>query len=119
MRPEMHPDLLPPMIQRKKKIVLYQPKQVDESLGLESSKDMLPLEMLQIGAIPDAEGHEVVIVDASLYTHAEAHRLALEACEGAAIFATTAILGYMVADGHFASEKVRVDLTLECPGAVA
>ena len=38
------------MIQRKKKIVLYQPKQVDDSRGVESSKDMIPLEMLTIGA---------------------------------------------------------------------
>ena len=30
----------------KKKIVLYQPQQVNEGLGLPSTKDMLPLEML-------------------------------------------------------------------------
>ncbi len=89
------------------KIVLYQPQQVNQELGQFTSYDMLPLEMLHVGAIPDAEGHEVVVIDASLYSHEEAHRRALEACEGAAIFGTTAILGYMVADGHRAARKVR------------
>jgi hypothetical protein len=51
---------------RKKKIVLYQPQQVDESLGLPSSKDLLPLEMLTISAWPIHDGYEVVIIDASI-----------------------------------------------------
>ena len=51
----------------KKKIVLYQPKQVDDSLGVESSKDMLPLELLTISAFPLQDGYEIKIVDGSLY----------------------------------------------------
>ena len=91
----------------KLKIVLYQAQQVNQDTGQFTSFDMLPLEMLHIAAIPDAEGYEVVIIDASLYSHEEAHRRALEACEGAAIFGTTAILGFMVADGHRIAIKVR------------
>jgi hypothetical protein len=95
------------MIGRKKKLVLYQPAQVDESLGLASSKDMLPLEMLTISAWPLHDGYEVVIVDGSLYTPDEAHRRVLEACEGALLYATTGILGYMVTDGFACSSKVK------------
>ncbi|MEZ5978132.1 MAG: radical SAM protein [Planctomycetota bacterium] len=96
------------MIQRKRgRIVLYQPQQVDASLGLPSSGDMLPLEMLQIAAWPDADGFEVVIVDGSLHDQETAHRMALEACEGAMLFGTTGILGFMVKDGWQCSQKVR------------
>ncbi|MBI5362084.1 MAG: B12-binding domain-containing radical SAM protein [Planctomycetes bacterium] len=95
------------MIGRKKKIVLYQPAQVDETLGLDSSKDLLPLEMLTIAAWPLADGYEVVIVDGSITSPAEAHRKVLEACEGALLYATTGILGYMVFDGLACSRKVR------------
>src|SRR5262245_2039111 len=77
----------------KKKIVLYQPQQVDSSIGPPSSGDMLPLEMLTIGAYPDRDGYEIVIVDGSLYAQDEAHRRVLEACEGAMLYATTGILG--------------------------
>ena len=95
------------MIGRTKKIVLYQPQQVDESLGLPSSKDMLPLEMLTISARPLANGYEIVIVDGSLYSVEEAHRRLLEACEGAFLYATTGILGFMIYDGWQASLKVK------------
>lgn len=95
------------MIQRKKKIVLYQPKQVDETLGLPSSKDMLPLEMLAISAFPLQDGYEIEIVDGSLYDGEEGHKRLLEACEGAMLYATTGILGYMVVDGWLASQKVK------------
>ena len=95
------------MIQRKKKIVLYQPKQVDETLGLESSKDMLPLEMLTIAAYPDQEGYEVLIIDGSLYRGESGHKALVDACEGAMLVATTGILGYMVNDGWQAMTKVK------------
>lgn len=95
------------MIGRKKKIVLYQPQQVDESLGLPSSKDLLPLEMLTISAFPLQDGYEIVIVDGSLYPPEEAHRRVLEACEGALLYGTTGILGYMVTDGLACSRKVK------------
>ncbi len=95
------------MIQRRKKIVLYQPKQVDETLGLPSSKDMLPLEMLSIAAFPLQEGYEVVIVDGSLYDGETGHARLLEACDGAMLYGTTGILGYMVVDGWLATQKVK------------
>jgi hypothetical protein len=95
------------MIQRRKKIVLYQPKQVDESLGLPSSKDMLPLEMLAISAFPLEEGYEVVIVDGSLHDGESGHARLVEACDGAMLYGTTGILGYMVVDGWLATEKVK------------
>lgn len=92
---------------RKAKLVLYQPQQVDRRQGREPSLDILPLEMLHVAALPAREGYEVVVIDASLLGPEEAHRRAVEACEGAAVFGTTAILGYMVADGHEAAAKVR------------
>ena len=95
------------MIKRKKKIVLYQPKQVDESLGLPSSKDMLPLEMLSISAFLLEDGYEIVIVDGSLYDGEAGHARVLEACEGALLYATTGILGYMIVDGAIMTEKVK------------
>ncbi len=95
------------MIQRKKKIVLYQPQQVDESLGLPSSKDLLPLELLTISAYPLADGYEIEIIDGSLYPPEEAHRRVAEACEGAMMYATTGILGYMVTDGWLCSQQVK------------
>ncbi len=95
------------MIGRQKKIVLYQPQQVDERLGLSSSKDMLPLEMLTISAWPLHDGYDVVIVDGSLYTAEEAHRRVVEACDGALLYATTGILGYMVTDGLACSKRVK------------
>src|SRR5436189_1567732 len=95
------------MIGRKKKIVLYQPAQVDESLGLPSSKDLLPLEMLTIAAWPLQDGYEIVIIDGSITTPEKAHAQVLEACEGALLYATTGILGYMVFDGLQCSRKVR------------
>ena len=95
------------MIQRKKKIVLYQPKQVDETLGLESSKDMLPLECLTISSYPIADGYDVEVVDGSLYRGEKGHQRLVEACEGAMLVATTGILGYMVTDGWLAMQRVK------------
>ncbi len=95
------------MIQRKKKIVLYQPKQVDETLGLPSSKDMLPLEMLAIAAFPLQDGYEVVIIDGSLHDGEEGHKKLVEACDGAMLYGTTGILGFMVVDGWLATQRVK------------
>ena len=95
------------MIQRKKKIVLYQPQQVDQSLGLPSSKDMLPLEMITIAAYPLQDGYEVEIIDGSLYSEEEALRRVLAACEGAMMYGTTGILGYMITDGLRVSRAVK------------
>jgi len=90
-----------------KKIVLYQPQQVDTSLGPQGTRDLLPLEMLTISAFPVQDGYEVQIIDGSLYTPEEAHRRVVEACEGAMLYATTGILGYMVTDGFACSTKVK------------
>jgi anaerobic magnesium-protoporphyrin IX monomethyl ester cyclase len=95
------------MIQAKRRIVLYQPQQVDASLGTLSSGDMLPLEMLQIAAWPDAEGYDVVIIDGSLYDQDTAHRMVVEACNGAMLYGVTGILGFMVKDGAQCSARVR------------
>jgi radical SAM superfamily enzyme YgiQ (UPF0313 family) len=95
------------MIGRKKKIVLYQPAQVDESLGLPSSKDLLPLEMLTISAWPLQDGFEIVIIDGSITSPERAHQQVLEACDGALLYATTGILGYMVFDGLACTRKVK------------
>jgi anaerobic magnesium-protoporphyrin IX monomethyl ester cyclase len=91
----------------KKKIVLYQPQQVNAGLGLPSSKDMLPLEMLTIAAYPLQDGYEIEIIDGSLYSAEEAYRRLVEACEGAMLYGTTGILGYMVTDGFAASQRVK------------
>jgi len=95
------------MISRKKKIVLYQPQQCDQKRGLPSAKDLLPLEMLSISGFPLADGYEVEIVDANLYTEDEARRRVVAACEDAMLYATTGILGYMVVDGYEASKLVK------------
>jgi radical SAM superfamily enzyme YgiQ (UPF0313 family) len=93
---------------RRPKIVLYQSQQVNQALGQEASFDMLPLEMLHIAAIPAAEGCDVTIIDASLYSVEEGHRRAVEAARDADIFGITAILGYMVRDGHACAVKVKL-----------
>ena len=90
-----------------KTIVLYQPQQVDTSLGPEGTRDLLPLEMLTISAFPVSEGYDVKIIDGSLYSPEEAHRRVAEACEGAMLYATTGILGYMVTDGYACSQQVK------------
>ena len=96
------------MIQRqKKKIVLYQPKQVDDSLGVESSKDMLPLELMTISAFPLEDGFDVRIVDGSLYSGTEGHERFVQEAEGALMVGTTAILGYMVTDGWLAMQACK------------
>jgi radical SAM superfamily enzyme YgiQ (UPF0313 family) len=89
------------------KIVLYQPQQSNKRKDGQSSLDMLPLEMLHVAALPRRDGHEVVVVDGSLYDQDDAHRRVLAACEGATIFGTTGILGWMVSDAYTCAEKVR------------
>src|SRR6187401_1419655 len=95
------------MIRRKKgRIVLYQPQQVDASRGPQSSKDMLPVECLAIAAEPLAQGYEVVIIDGSLLDQETAHRRVVEACDGAMLYGTTGILGFMVKDAFQCTQKV-------------
>ena len=93
------------------KIVLYQPQQTDKRRGPQSSLDMLPLELIQIAALPLRDGHQVVVIDGSLYDQDEAHERVVAACEGATIFGTTGILGWQVSDGYTCAEQVRA----RCP----
>ena len=67
---------------------------------------MLPLECLAAASYPDRDGYEVVIVDGSLLTQEEAHRRVVEACEGAMLYGTTGILGFMVKDAVQCTRKV-------------
>ncbi len=96
------------MIQPKKpKIVLYFPQQADPKLNAPSGKDLLPLSLLTIAAIPANEGYEVVLIDGNLYPAEEAFVRTVEACEGALLFATTGILGYQLADGYLCAQRVK------------
>ncbi len=92
---------------RKPRIVLYQPQQVRQELGLQTSFDMIPLEMLHVSAIPVQEGYDVEIIDGPLYAPEEGHRRAVEAARDADIFGTTSLLGYTLYDGHVCAKKVK------------
>ncbi len=48
-----------------------------------------------------------MLIDGSIHEQEDGHRRAVEACEGAMLFATTGILGYMVADGFQCAQKVK------------
>ncbi len=95
------------MVQGKKRIVLYEPQQVDESLGLPASKDFLPLELMCVAGHPVQDGYDVVIIDGNLYPPEEAHRRAAEACDGSMLFGTTGILGFQVWDSHLCAKVVK------------
>jgi len=89
------------------KIVLYQPQQTDKQKYGQSNLDLVPQELMHIAALPQRAGHDIVLIDGSLYDQEDAHRRVLQACDGATIFATTGILGFMVSDGYTCAEKVR------------
>jgi len=91
----------------KKKLVLYSPQQADPRSGIASSRDLLPLSLLTLAAWPERDGFETILIDANLYSQEEAHRRAVEACQGALLFATTGILGYQVSDGWRCTQRVR------------
>jgi len=88
-----------------RKIVLYLPRRADPARGEPYSADLLPLELLQIAGGPDADGYEVVLVDAAI--EAEPRGRVLAACEGALLFAGSCILGYQVRDGVEVTRAVR------------
>ena len=90
-----------------KKIVLYYPVQSDPQRGLVTSAHLLPLSLLAIAGWPLRDGYEVVLIDGNLHEQEEAHRLVVEACEGALLYATTGILGYQVADGLHCTRAVK------------
>lgn len=94
------------MIQRqKRRIVLFMPLRADPAQGVRVSADLTPLEMLQIAALPDREGYEVVLIDGMI--HEDCERRILEACDGALLFATSCILGYQITHGTEIARMVR------------
>lgn len=91
----------------RKRIVLYNPSLAEARGGFPVSKDQLPLALMSIGAWPDRDGYEVVIVDGNLGDPAAQRRRVVEACDGALLYGTTGILGGQVADGLACSRAVR------------
>jgi radical SAM superfamily enzyme YgiQ (UPF0313 family) len=89
-----------------KRLVLYLPLRSDPKRDEPTSADLLPLELLQIAGGPDAEGFEVVLIDANVIDSDPLPRL-LEACDGALLLGCSAILGYQVHDGRDAALAVR------------
>ena len=67
--------------------------------------DLLPLELLQIAAIPDKAGYEVHIVDAMV--HEDYLERLFELCDGALLFASSCILGFQVAHGARVAKSIR------------
>ena len=90
---------------KKKRIVLFLPHRGNPDEGVRVYADLLPLELLQIAAIPDSEGYEVVIIDAMV----EENYLAklMELCDGALLFASSCILGSQVAHGAQVARAIR------------
>jgi len=93
------------MVRRSKRLVLFLPRRNDPARGEEVHADLLPLELLQIASGPAAEGYEIVLVDAMI--HDRYLERVLEACDGALLFASSAILGYQVLDGYLVARAVR------------
>ncbi len=67
--------------------------------------DLLPLELLQIAALPDQAGYEVHIVDAMV--HEDYIERLSELCEGALLLACSCILGFQVAHGARVAKVLR------------
>ncbi|MCP3918196.1 MAG: B12-binding domain-containing radical SAM protein [bacterium] len=93
------------MIQRKKRIVMFMPHRADPDEGVRVAADLLPLELLQIAALPEQAGYEVVIVDAMV--HDDYMERLYELCDGALCFASSCILGFQVAHGARVAKKIR------------
>ncbi len=89
----------------KKKVVLFLPSRVDPSIGDLPSADLLPLELLHIAPAAEQLGWEVVVIDAM--TEPDYLEQTLAACEGAAVFGSSCILGYQVWDGAMVGRAVR------------
>ncbi|TAJ14705.1 MAG: hypothetical protein EPO68_12625, partial [Planctomycetota bacterium] len=89
----------------RKRIVLFLPHRDNPGLGIRTSADLVPLELLQIATYPAANGYEVVMIDAMV--HEDYEKRVLEACEGALVFATSCILGYQVYHGATVARAVR------------
>ena len=79
------------MIQRKQRLVLFLPHRADPDQGIRVAADLLPLELPQIAALPEANGYEVHIVDAMV--HDDYMERLMQLCDGALLFASSCILG--------------------------
>jgi len=93
------------MIQRKKRIVLFLPHRANPAEGVRVYADLLPLELLQIASIPEQEGYECVLIDATV--HDDYMARLMEACDGALLFASSCILGYQITHGAEVARAVR------------
>jgi len=90
---------------KQKRLVLFLPHRANPEEGVRVHADLLPLELLQIAAIPDAEGYEVVIIDAMVED--DYMGKLNELCDGALLFASSCILGSQVAHGAEVARKIR------------
>ena len=90
---------------KSKRLVLFLPHRANPEEGVRVYADLLPLELLQIAAIPEQEGYEVVIIDAMV--HEDYLEQLMEVCDGALLFASSCILGSQVAHGAQVARKVR------------
>ena len=93
------------MIQRKKRLVLFLPHRADPDQGIRVSADLTPLELLQIAALPEANGYECVIIDAMVEPDYMAKLE--ELCDGALLLASSCILGFQVAHGARVAKAIR------------
>ena len=93
------------MIQRKQRLVLFLPHRADPDQGIRVAADLLPLELLQIAALPEANGYEVHIVDAMV--HDDYMERLMQLCDGALLFASSCILGFQVAHGARVAKAIR------------
>lgn len=90
------------------KIVLYHPQSARRSEPPHSRyADELPLSLLTVAAWPLADGYRVELVDGTRFPREEAHRRAVQACEGALLYATTGIVGPQVGDGLECTRAVK------------
>ncbi|MEZ5976623.1 MAG: radical SAM protein [Planctomycetota bacterium] len=88
-----------------KRLVLFLPHRADPGQGLRVAADLLPLELLQIAAVPAQEGYEIHLVDAMI--HEDYMERLMQLCDGALLFASSCILGYQVTHGAEVARAVR------------
>jgi anaerobic magnesium-protoporphyrin IX monomethyl ester cyclase len=92
----------------RQRIVLYYPQSASKPEPPNCRyQDELPLSLLTIAAWPMAEGYTVELIDGSRFPAPDAHRRAVEACEGALLYGTTGILGPQVADALACTRAVK------------
>ena len=90
---------------KNKKVVMYLPYRGDPEKGELISADLLPLELMQIAGPALERGWKVELIDAMVEQRPLEKVLA--ACEDAAVYCSSCILGYQVLDGVNVSNAVR------------